>query len=66
MLSFLKTQFHQQHFLLLAPFYSFSPLLSFCARHDLSSVPNLRILAKCNQDQMAGEPQGLLPNVTVV
>lgn len=47
-------------------FLLFPPLLSFSARPDLSSVPNLRILAKRNQDQMAGEPQGLLPNVTVV
>lgn len=45
----------------------FSPLLSFSiSKPELSSVPNLRILAKLNHDQMAGEPQGLLPNVTVV
>lgn len=44
----------------------FSTPLSFSARPDQSSVPNLRTLAKRDQDQMAGEPQGLLPNVTVV
>lgn len=31
-----------------------------------SPVPNLTTLAKCNRDQMAEEPQALLPNVTVV